>query len=213
VLIGEGLWFRHGRHDPWLLAGVDISVAPGRVVGLRGPSGCGKSTLATVLSGLRTPHRGAVSVDGAGLGARGPRRVQLVTQRPETAIDPRWRIRRALAEAGRHEDGDDGLVEPTWLDRYPHEISGGELQRVNLARALRARPAYIVADEISSSLDALTQAMLWDHLLDRVQRDGLGVLAISHDQALLGAVADRIVDMPTTERRTASTLDRHSRRQ
>lgn len=111
-------------------------------------------------------------------------------------MDPRWRIGRVLAEAGPGQGDDEGLVEPGWLDRFPHEISGGELQRVNLARALRAEPAYVVADEISSSLDALTQAMLWDRLLDRVIRDRLGVLAISHDPALLASIADDVAEMP-----------------
>ena len=107
-------------------------------------------------------------------------------------MNPRWRIGRILAEAGPvPSDGEQDLVSPVWLDRFPHEISGGELQRVNLARALRARPAYIVADEISSSLDPLTQALLWDRLLIHIHRNGLGVLAISHDPTLLAALTDR----------------------
>lgn len=195
MLIGEGLWFRHGRREPWGLADVTLAVPPGRVVGLRGPSGAGKSTLAAVLAGMRTPQAGTVSVDGEPVRTVGPRRVQLVTQRPELAMDPRWRVGRILDEAGAAPRDEVGLVESAWLDRFPHEISGGELQRVNLARALRTRPAYIVADEISSSLDAITQAMLWDRLLREVRERRFGVLAISHDEDLLAAVADEVVDV------------------
>lgn len=203
MLQGEDLWFRHHRSGPWILHGHSICVAPGRVVGLRGPSGSGKSTLAAVLGGLRRADRGQVTVSPDAPGT-GPNPVQVVLQRPETAMDPRWRIGRILEEAGEGDDGD--LVEARWLDRFPHEISGGELQRVNLARALRARPAYVVADEISSSLDAITQAMLWDRLLQQVDADGLGVLAISHDQALLDAVADEVVDLADLAAETTPAL-------
>lgn len=205
MLTASDLWLRHRRTDPWVLAGVGLTIRAGTVLGLSGPSGTGKSTLGATMAGLLAPQRGTVTVDGRRVDARQVRHggrgraacpVQLVTQRPELAMDPRWRIGRILAEAGpAPEGGEQDLVSPVWLDRFPHEISGGELQRVNLARALRARPAYIVADEISSSLDALTQAMLWDRLLTHVRRDGLGVLAISHDPHLLAALTDRSVTL------------------
>ncbi|WP_114423052.1 ABC transporter ATP-binding protein [Nocardioides houyundeii] len=198
MLSGEGLWARHGRTHPWVLEDVTISVAPGEVVGLWGASGRGKTTLAMVLAGFRAPNRGRVVLDGVPLRpTRGPRPVQLLLQHPERAMNPRWRVRDILAEAcpGAPDAASetDGLVDRAWLDRRPHEISGGELQRVNLARALAADPAYLLADEVSSSLDAITQALLWRRLADRVHTHGVGVLAISHDQNLLARVADRVV--------------------
>ena len=81
-----------------------------------------------------------------------------------------------------------------WLDRYPNELSGGEIQRIAVARALLARPRFVVADEISAMLDPITQAQLWHVLLRRVQSGEIGILAISHDDALLAAVADRRLD-------------------
>ena len=200
MLTARNIWFRHGRHMPWVLQGADLDLRTGEVLGLEGPSGIGKSTLGAVLAGFRAPDQGSVTVDGQPIGARrtasGPRPVQLIGQRPELMMNPRWRIARILAEAGAAGGGadpDDGLVEPAWLDRFPHELSGGELQRVNLARALRARPAYLIADEISVSLDALTQARIWRGILARVRAGALGVVAISHDADLLAAVADRRV--------------------
>lgn len=211
MLVAEDLWFRWSRTSEWVLRGHSLRLERGRILGLRGPSGSGKSTLAAVLGGLRTPASGSVVVDGRPLADwPGPRPVQVVLQHPERAMNPRWRIRDVLAEAlpgSRREaaelatarveeewDAHHGLVSPTWLDRFPHEISGGELQRVNLARALLTGPRYLVADEISASLDAITQTVLWHRLDHEVAENGLGVLAVSHDRALLERVADEVVE-------------------
>lgn len=196
MLQAEGVWFRYGRDRPWVLDGVDVALGAGEVVGLCGPSGGGKSTLGRVLAGHLRPDRGRVTVDGAVPRLRrAPHPVQLVLQQPERAIDPRWTVRQALAATGAELAGlDERLVHPSWLDRYPHEISGGELQRVNLARALLVRPRYLVADEISASLDAITQARIWTLLLEHCREAGIGVLAVSHDRPLLETVAGRVLD-------------------
>jgi peptide/nickel transport system ATP-binding protein len=195
MLSAERVWFRHERQGPWVLRGVSLRLPPGRVIGLLGPSGSGKSTLGSVLAGHRAPAAGSVRVDEVpATTLRGVRPVQLLAQRPETAMNPRWRIEQILNEAGLPVAGEKHLVDTEWLDRFPHEISGGELQRVNLARALRATPSYLVADEISSSLDPIAQADLWERVL-ATARDGVGVLAISHDPDLLAAVADEVVEL------------------
>jgi peptide/nickel transport system ATP-binding protein len=199
MLHAENIWFRYGGGRPWILAGVDLRIQAGEVVGLCGPSGGGKSTLGRVLAGFLEPVRGRVLVDGRTPRAgRTPHPVQFVLQHPERAMDPRWTVREVLAATGAGGEEvaalDPRLVSPDWLDRYPHEISGGELQRVNLARALLARPRFLVADEITSSVDAITQVRIWTLVLEQCRLADIGLLAISHDRPLLETVATRVID-------------------
>ena len=200
TLRADDVWFRYSGRSRWVVEGVSLSVEPGEVVGLHGPSGAGKSTLGRLLSGTLLPHRGEVSVDGRpprpGRGTANP--VQLVSQHALPALDPLWKIRRSLAETGVADsvlDGmDPALAPPALLDRFPHEISGGEAQRINLGRALLANPRFLVADEITASLDPISQVGIWQLLGAAVDARGIGVLAISHDRPLLDAVAHRVLD-------------------
>ena len=187
----------------------DLTVLSGETVGLSGPSGCGKSTLARVLALLHAPTAGSVSVDGetaAGFRRRAPRalrtRIGVVFQQPRLSVDPRMTLRRAVAEplrAARVRDVDvrvrdlAGLVAltPDLLDRGPHEVSDGQLQRACLARALALRPRYLICDEMTTMLDASSAAALVGVIRAYQAETGAGVLAISHDTALLGRWADR----------------------
>jgi peptide/nickel transport system ATP-binding protein len=185
----------HAFGSSRVLERVSIEIAPGEAVGLSGPSGSGKSTLARILAGYLAPQAGEIRVDGAALRSRGFSPVQMLFQSPELAVNPRWRVRDILNEAFRPEQrllAQFG-VRQDWLDRYPHELSGGELQRVAMVRCLDPRVRYILADEISAMLDPVTQASMWRSLLDIVRERRLGLLMISHDQALLKRIADRQV--------------------
>ena len=163
--------------------------------------------------GLLCDASGVVSVP------RGRARpVQLVWQHPEQTFNPRLRLWRSLAEgvragachgAGRPRGADDvwsaleraGIAEAlelrrAWLPRMPHELSGGELMRLSIARALAARPRYLVADEVTASLDAVTQARVWRALIAATERDGMGIVLVSHSPALVRRVATRRVGLP-----------------
>ncbi|WP_052668680.1 ABC transporter ATP-binding protein [Nitriliruptor alkaliphilus] len=203
MLRADDLWFRYGDRTPWVVRGVDLQVEPGQVIGIRGPSGTGKTTLGRLLAGYLRPDRGRVEVDGGGAQPSGASPVQLVLQHPELAVDPRWRLRESLAEAGAPEPDllADLSIDAAWLGRFPGELSGGELQRLAVARALTARPRVVIADEISAMLDPITQAQLWHALLARVHDQQLSVIAISHDDDLLAAVADDVLDLGPGEHR------------
>lgn len=190
MLEGHALGFRH-RGAPPMFTEVAISVPAGTITGLSGPSGRGKSTLGRLLAGHLRPQVGTVRVDGAPLPA-GLSPVQYVHQSPIHAVDPRWRIGRIVEEGWMPDAADRAAlgVSRDWYDRFPHEISGGQLQRVALLRALAPGVRYLVADEITAMLDPIAQVDIWRALAARVA-DGLGILAISHDEALLERIAAR----------------------
>ncbi len=175
---------------------VSLAVRPGEVVGLTGRSGVGKSTLGRILSGHYRPLSGRVIIDGEPH-ARGFNPVQYLSQSPAFSVDPRWTVGRVISEAWRPDEAMLRAfgVSEAWYDRYPHEISGGELQRVAVLRALAPDTRYLVADEISAPLDPLTQAQIWMALLAHAQKNGLGMLVISHDRPLLRRIAGRILDL------------------
>ncbi|MDD6289817.1 MAG: ATP-binding cassette domain-containing protein [Eggerthellales bacterium] len=182
---------------PKVLHQVSLEVAPGKRVALRAPSGFGKTTLCQIMAGYVKPSQGQVLVDGERLPRRGVCPVQMIWQHPERVLDPRMRMGRALAQAGAVDERvmDELGIRREWMDRFPHELSGGELQRFCIARALGANPRYLIADEISTMLDALTQAQLWRFLRDEAERRGLGMVVVSHSPALLEQVATRVVDL------------------
>ncbi len=197
MLQGEGLRFRYSQQSPWVLDAVSLRVAPGEIVGISGPSGQGKTTLAKVLAGYLAPHSGRVTLAGGALPAHGYCPVQLIFQHPELAMNPRWRLRRILAESAA--PASDLLaalsIEASWLDRWPHELSGGELQRVAVARALAAPTRYLIADEMTAMLDANTQAQIWQVVLAQVRQRDLGLLVISHDAPLVARLCDRTISL------------------
>lgn len=178
-----------------VLSGVSLRVESGERVALSAPSGTGKTTLARIFAGYLSPDAGSVLLDGEPLPKRGVCPVQMIWQHPEAAVDPRMRLGRTLAEAGPVDPSlVHGLgIREEWMSRYPHELSGGELQRFCIARALAADPAFLVADEMSTMLDALTQAQIWRFLVSEVDRRGIGLVFVSHSPALTERIATRIV--------------------
>lgn len=169
---------------------------------LSAPSGAGKTTLCKLAAGYLKPWSGEVEVDGMRLIGKGACPVQMIHQHPEHVLDPRCRMKDSLLEAGWDpEDEHDGSVierlgiKEEWLMRFPHELSGGELQRFCIARVLLAQPRYIIADEITTMLDAVSQVQIWKMLLEEVECQGLGMLFTTHSPALAKEIATRTMEL------------------
>lgn len=185
-----------------ILSGVNFCVEQGEVTGLTAPSGYGKSTLAKLLAGFERPKRGKIVLeDNAGRivtsrkGEQNP--VQLIFQHPEKAVNPRWKMRKVLEEAGMPEEElrKAAGIQEGWLDRWPTELSGGELQRFCVVRALKEETRFLIADEMTTMLDAVTQAQIWNLVLSYAREHDIGVIVISHDMELLKRVCGRVVDL------------------
>ena len=152
-LEAKSVSFRYGKRQAWVLQNLNFCVEQGTCIGLSAPSGAGKSTLAMLLAGYLMPVEGAVLLNGKPLLPQGVCPVQLIYQHPEQAVNPRWRLRRVLEESGQvqeellHALG----IEQEWLERFPIELSGGELQRFCVARALMSNASFLICDEMSTN--------------------------------------------------------------
>ena len=190
-------YYRNRKKNP-IIDSFELTISPGERVGLKGPSGRGKTTLCRLLAGYERPKQGQVLLDGKPVSEyRGACPVQMVWQHPETAADPLLKLKETMAEAGGI---DKRLVEKLhiereWMERYPSELSGGELQRFCLARALRPETKILLCDEITAMLDLVTQAQIWEFLLEESRRREMGMLVVSHSEALLEKVCTRIITL------------------
>lgn len=196
MLEAKDITFGYAAGEP-VIEGVSLAVSPGERVHVDAPSGAGKTTLARILAGYETPMTGEVLVDGDALPQRGASPVQLISQHPERVLDPRMRMRDSLREAGEVPDGllDALGIQRAWMNRFPHELSGGEMQRFCIVRALAAHPRYLVCDEISTMLDAVTQAQIWHALVAEADALSMGVVFVSHSPALTERIATRIIHL------------------
>lgn len=200
-LEAKNVSFRYDRRQPWVLEKTNLSIESGERVALFAPSGYGKTTLAMLLAGYLEPTRGEVLLDGKNLPKKGVCPVQLIYQHPEKAINPRWRLKKVLEESGemREEVLDAFGIERAWLDRFPRELSGGELQRFCVARALMSGADFLICDEISTMLDVITQAQIWNVVLDEAKNRNMGIIAVTHNKHLANRIADRVYDLSKQE--------------
>jgi peptide/nickel transport system ATP-binding protein len=205
---GSRLWVK-------ALDGISLAIRRGETFSLVGESGCGKSTAARCIVGLYPPSAGAIVFDGIDVGALRSRRalapvqrrMQMIFQDPYASLDPRWRVRNIIAEPltthGLVTDKAElrtrvaDLLQQVGLsaadgDKYPHEFSGGQRQRISIARALAARPEFLICDEPTSALDVSVQAQILNLMKDLQRQFGLTYLFISHNLAVIYQISDRV---------------------
>lgn len=195
--------------------GVDLDVHSGEIVGLVGESGCGKSTLSRIAVGLDVPDRGEVLLDDApilrpngSIDRRTRRRIQLVFQDAFASFNPRRSVGSSVGMPLRQSgnlrgDGREQVaalleqvgLEPQLMDRHPHMLSGGQLQRASIARALSLDPEILVCDEPVASMDVSVRAQILNLLLDLWRDRGIGILFVSHDLGVVRRIAGRVAVM------------------
>lgn len=198
LLAAEAISFQYQRGGRKVLDNVSLSIKSGECVGLAAPSGFGKTTLCKILGGYSKPNAGTVLLDGKPLADyKGYSPVQMIWQHPELVMNPRLKLQKTLQEAGVLDDRIlDALgIETEWLSRYPTELSGGELQRFCIARAMGAPTRFLLADEITTMLDLVTQAQIWHFLKAEAERRQIGLLIASHSDDLLAKLCGRIINM------------------
>ena len=184
--------FKYPSAKKYLLKNVSIELDNQKVVGLIGDSGSGKSTLCKILSGYVTNYEGTVTFDGKPLPKTGFKPVQLIYQHPEKVMNPKWKMKNILEESW--DVNDDMLkgfgIQKSWLTRFPQELSGGELQRFSVLRSLNPNTKFLIADEMTTMLDAITQVQILDSVLKIVKERNMGFLLVSHDMDLVDTICD-----------------------
>ncbi|AFQ42590.1 ABC transporter ATP-binding protein [Desulfosporosinus meridiei] len=195
-LEAKNIGFRY-RKKPWLFRNFNLTLNSGEILGLKGQSGCGKTTLARVLAGYEKALEGSIELGGAPLPKGRYSGVQLVFQHPEKSVNPRWHMRDILQEGWRPDEEVLARfgIQPEWLSRWPNELSGGELQRFCVVRALSPETKFLIADEMTAMLDAITQAQIWQVMLALAKERNLGILVVSHEAELVNRVCDRVIEL------------------
>ena len=206
-------WDRSAKKEQVVLDNCSLEIAAGQVVGLMGPSGCGKSTLARVLLRLVPLTSGKIIFNGQDITHTSNnklqdfrKKVQFISQRPESFFDPIITLGKSLMEPLQIlnlQYSDDEIksvlelvkLNPALLTRYPHQVSGGEIQRLSIARALLLKPQLLILDEPTSMLDISVQAQIL-HLLKNIQRErNLSYLFIAHDKDVISWMCDEVLVM------------------
>lgn len=203
-----------GRTRMTVLRDINLSIAPGEVLGLVGESGSGKSTIGRTILNLTSADTGSIRFNGTELAAAPSKTLQasrkdmqMIFQDPYASLDPRKTIRATLSEpldtyhlhtGSAREPRLRELLElvgldPDFLNRRPHEFSGGQRQRIGIARALAVEPKFIVADEAVSALDVSIQAQILNLIADLRARTNVSLLFISHDLSVVRFISDRVV--------------------
>lgn len=195
-LKAENISFKY-NNGKYILKDVNFSIESGEVVGLIAPSGVGKTTLAKILAGFENAEKGQVLIDNKVCNTKGYNPIQLIFQHPEKAVNPKWKMKKVLSEVGDFSDDlmNDMGIQKGWLNRWPSELSGGELQRFCVLRVLNENTKFIIADEMTTMLDTITQAQIWKTVLNYSKQHNIGVIVISHEKDLVNRICDKVVNL------------------
>lgn len=189
----KDICFKYGNKT--VLNNINFEIKTGERIGIVAPSGFGKTTFARIIAGYQGGYTGEVETDAPKEDGYNP--VQLVFQHPERAVNPKWIMSRTVEESWNppQELYDEMGIKPEWLKRFPNELSGGEIQRFCVIRALNPKTKFLIADEMTTMLDAITTAQIWNVVMSRADRGEIGLLVISHEKNMLDHVCTKVVDL------------------
>ena len=194
-LTGRNISFKYSPGSRQILKDVDITIDNKKILGLFGDSGSGKSSLCKILAGHIKRYEGEVKIDGQDIPKKGFDPVQLIYQHPEKVMNPKWKMHEVLEESWDVPDSllEDFGIQKSWLNRWPAELSGGELQRFSVLRSLNPKTKFLIADEMTTMLDAITQVQIFESVLKIVKERNMGLLVVSHDRDLMDIICDEVI--------------------
>ncbi|MBQ6512792.1 ABC transporter ATP-binding protein [Methanobrevibacter sp.] len=194
-LIGSNISFKYPSAKKYILKDIDIYLDNKKITGFVGDSGSGKSTLCKILSGYIQRYDGRVTLNGEELPKKEFCPVQLIYQHPEKVMNPKWKMNDVLGESWEVPDEllEEFGIQKSWLTRFPQELSGGELQRFSVLRAINPKTKFLIADEMTTMLDAITQVQIIDSVLKIVKERNMGFLLVSHDMDLVNTICDDVI--------------------
>ena len=177
-LIGKNITYKYPSSKKYVLKDVDITLNSDKITGLIGESGKGKSTLCKILSNYIPKYDGEVYLDNQIL--------------PEKVMNPKWKMKDILEESWNVSDDliSEFGIQQSWMSRYPSELSGGELQRYSVLRSLNPKTKFLIADEMTTMLDAVTQVQILDSVIKIIKKRKMGLLIVSHDLDLIDTICD-----------------------
>lgn len=191
----ENISFRYKKDLPWVLKDLTLNISYNERVAIVGDSGCGKSTSARIIAGYLKEELGQVLWKGKDIREYEYSPVQLIFQHPERAVNPRWKMKKILNEGFNVDDELINLldIKEEWLNRWPNELSLGQLQRFCIGRVLSLKTEFLICDEITTMVDIISQEEIWDVLLKISKEREMGMLVITHNIELAKKVTDRII--------------------
>ena len=193
-LIASNISFSHSPNGKNIFTNLNFSIKSGERIAITAPSGFGKTTLCKILSGYEIPNNGVVLLDDVPIHKlKGCCPIQMIWQHPEQILNPRLRMKQILKEAGEINDKllKNLGIQEKWLNRFPRELSGGELQRFCIVRVLNKKTRFLLADEITTMFDLITQNQIWRVILEFCEKEDIGIVIISHSQPLIEKISDK----------------------